>query len=343
MNPYHRYYKRNKKERRKKQILFIIIVCLVCALALGGCIFYFLQKKKNSASGYDDGNGTSSGTGNVITYNGKKYVPNDHLSNYLFLGVDTDRSFSDNSAATPGYGGQADAIYLVSYDRAKKIRHTFAIPRDTMTEIETFSLDGNSLGYAKTHLSLQFAYGDGKRKSCELMETAVSKLLMGQHIDGYAQINLESISHLTELVDYVDVTVPDDSLVSANAAYKKGAQVRLTPENTEFFVRYRDTSVSQSAISRMNRQKLYIKAFADRIHTLQAKDSATVSRVYEKLQDYMLTNMSSDVFLNLEQADSDSEITTIPGKGTTGDVYDEYQVNQEQLYQMMIQYFYREA
>lgn len=340
----HRYHKKTKRERRRNRRIRILSILLIAAGICGCCVFFLLrERRQNRNSGYEYAEAASDAGDGVITYNGKKYVPDSHLSNYLFLGIDSSTSLSDSSEAQPGEGGQADAIYLVSYDRAEKTRKTFAIPRDSMTEIETFSPAGNSMGFARNHLSLQYAYGDGKRESCRLMETAVSKLLMGLEISGYTAINLESIPHLTELVGYVDVTVPDDSLASADPAFKKGATVRLTPNNTEFYVRSRDTGVSQSALTRMNRQMTYITAFANRVKELQAEDSSTVTRVYEGLSSYMVTDMTSDLFLNLEQAKSRGSIETIPGKGTEGLHYDEYEIDQDGLYEMMIRNFYQEA
>ena len=73
--------------------------------------------------------------------------------------------------------GQADALFLVSLDRAEQKLQILTIPRDTMAQIETFNPGGKSLGMTEDHINLQYAFGDGKTKSCELMKTAVSNLL----------------------------------------------------------------------------------------------------------------------------------------------------------------------
>ncbi len=97
-----------------------------------------------------------------------EFVYNDHLSNYLFMGVDTEGEAED---ATARNAGQADAIFLLSMNRVTGEINTVSIPRDTMTEIEAFSVGGKSLGMMKNHINLQYAQGDGKHKSCELMKT----------------------------------------------------------------------------------------------------------------------------------------------------------------------------
>ena len=56
-------------------------------------------------------------TSESITYKGKTYVYNDHLSNYLFMGL---YSKGDMETAESGNAGQADAVFLVSVDRVSK-------------------------------------------------------------------------------------------------------------------------------------------------------------------------------------------------------------------------------
>lgn len=340
------YRKKTKADRKRRKRLLLLVTCIIAVIA-GVILFLAIRNMRGSAYRAGDPDdayaGPSESDDSVITYNGKKYRLNDHLSNYLFIGVDSDISLTSGDAATPGNGGQADAVYLISYDRKEKTVKVFAIPRDTMTQIESFSPDGNSLGYARNHLSLQYAFGDGKQKSCELMETAVSSLFLNLKIDGYTAVNLQSIPHLTQLVGYVDVVVPDDSLADVDPIFQKGATVRLTSENTEEFVRSRDTDESQSALVRMNRQKVFIKAFAQRVKELQSEDASTVTDIYDGLQDYMLTSMSSDIFLNLAEGTQEGDIETIPGKGVQGDVYDEYEVDQDGLYDLIIKNFYVET
>lgn len=331
-----RHRRRSGTTRGRTVLAVAVAVCCVCMLGAG--IFAMSQWGLLSLGGGDAKGDDSS----EVTYDGKTYVYNDHLSNYLFLGVDNDTVLADDATSVPGNGGQADAIYLVSYNRAEKSVAIIAIPRDTMTQIETFSLDGNSMGFATNHLSLQYAYGDGKHESCKLMENAVSGLFDGLPINGYVTVNLESLPHLTELVGYVDVVVPDDSLEAEHPEFKEGATVRLTSSNTETFVRSRDIDVSQSALTRIQHQKVFINAFLDRVRELQSEDASTVTTIYEGLQQHMLTNLGADVMVDLVEASRKGDIETIPGTGTTGDEFDEYEVDEAELYRLIIQDFYQE-
>lgn len=108
----------------------------------------------------------------TVEYKGETYKYNDHLSNYLFLGIDTREAVDTYQSQADA--GQADAIFLVSMDRATEKIKVLFIPRDSMTRIETFNPYGQSLGETTDHLNIQYAFGDGKEKSCELMKTAVS-------------------------------------------------------------------------------------------------------------------------------------------------------------------------
>ena len=277
---------------------------------------------------------------NAIVYDGKTYVYNDHLTNYLLLGVDTEGSIQEKK--TPGSAGQSDSIFLISYDRVKETTVGLAIPRDTITQIEKFTPGGDSLGFYSDHLNLQYAYGDGKRKSCELTSAAVSRLLSGLPIGGYAAVNLESIPSLTQFLGGVEVTVPDDSLSEDNPAFYKGNKVVLDETNTELFVRSRDRQEEQSAIVRMNRQKVFLDAFASKLAREQKRDASTVTTLYEKRKAEMITNMSTDQFVDIAVAKRSGGIKTIPGETGHEGVYDVYRIDDSGLYKMVLELFYEE-
>ena len=126
-----------------------------------------------------------------------------------------------------------------------------------MTEIETFDLQGNSLGLTENHLNLQYAYGDGAHTSCRLMEEAVSRLLYQVPIQGYCALNMDAMPVLADSVDGVEITVPDNSLAEVDPSFVQGAQVTITGENAETFLRHRDIEQTQSAIARTQRQKVF--------------------------------------------------------------------------------------
>ena len=275
--------KKNKK-KTKLYMAAVVLAVLILAAAIGGyAIWNNLNTAETAAgNGADDSasreeEASSAGnTSSTVTYQGKEYAYNDHLSNFLFLGIDS-REKTDTQVGRAD-AGQADAIFLVSWDRVDHSLTGITIPRDTITEIEIFDQEGNSAGKSRDHINLAYAYGDGGRESCELMEEAVSNLLYGIPIQGYCSLSMEGIPLLVEKVGGVTVTVPDDSLEAVNPQWTEGSQIQLTPDNVEDFVRYRDTQESQRAIVRMDRQQEFLRTVAKKILSPQ-----NLSRYVEKI------------------------------------------------------------
>ena len=320
----------------------ILLAAAVLCIALG--VFNrtgISHSEKTEAESGTQGWTAEKANPDAIVYDGKTYVYNDHLTNYLLLGVDTDGSIQEPKE--PGSAGQSDSIFLISYDRVKETTVGLAIPRDTITQIEKFTPGGESLGFYSDHLNLQYAYGDGKRKSCELTSAAVSRLLSGLPIGGYAAINLDSIPRLTQLLGGVEVTVPDDSLSEKNPDFVKGNKVVLDETNTETFVRSRDRQIEQSAITRMNRQKVFLEAFASKLAQEQKKDASTVTTLFETMKTEMVTNMSNDQFVDIAVAERSGGIQTIPGETGHEEVYDVYRVDDAALYKMVLELFYTQT
>ena len=327
---------RNRKKQQQKRRNIIFAAVILSVLVAGGTFAY---KEIFQGSG-DDGSFTRvDGTTDEIIYNGKKYEYNTALYNYLFMGIDK-REISEEE----GYqsGGRADAVFLVSYDSVKNSLRTMSIPRDTITLIERFTPDGTSLGKGEDHLSMQFQYGDGRHKSGQLMAEAVSNLLYGVPVDGYCAVTLDGIIALSDLVGGFPVVVPDDSLEEKYPEFKKGETVIMTSGNAEAFVRTRDITRENTALERMNRQKVYLRAFATKVKELEAGDPSIVSEIYDALTSYMVASVDNGDFIKLFGAEKDMDMESIPGKGIAAEDYDEFRVDEAELYAMVIDYFYTE-
>ena len=265
---------------------------------------------------------------------------NDHLSNYLFLGIDTRETVDTYQSQADA--GQADAIFLVSMDRATEKIKVLFIPRDSMTRIEVFNPYGQSLGETTDHLNIQYAFGDGKEKSCELMKTAVSNMLDGLPIQGYCSMNMDGISVITDFVGGIQLTIPDDSLADVNPEYKKGAVVDITGETAEQFVRYRDIDKTQSALVRQERQKTFLQALVQKAQEKAGEDAGFVTGLYDSVKSYTVTNMGNDIFAKLLAASQNgiTDTETVPGEGTHGENFDEYHIDEDALSDLIISMFY---
>ena len=358
--------KREKKKNQQKHRTILIVTAIVAAIGLM-CWFgsfscrsyqasreakqklmeYQVQEAVGGADttlegeeGRDNGNGE-------IRYQGKTYRRNTAMRAILCIGVDTKGEMEAHTAS--GQGGQADGVFLVAQDAARDRVKILMIPRDSMTEITLFDLSGNELGKDVQHLTLAYAYGDGREKSCELMTEAVSNLLGNLKIDGYAAVNISAIPILNDAVGGVTVTVRDEGLEKKAPELKKGETVTLHGAQAEIFVRYRDITKSQTAISRMGRQKQYLQGYLQATKAAAAKNDHLIPDLMNQLQSYMVTNMAKDQYLDmalsvLNSQDSlgDGDILTVPGEAVETDLYDEYHVDREALVPMVLDLFYVE-
>lgn len=333
--------KKRSKHRMRRMKLIISFLVIIFLLAAGLLIFF--QKKQvpvgKKVSVASDGLEEQ----DSISYNGKRYRYNDHLSNFVFMGVDHREQIETELGQADA--GQADAIFLVSWDRVENSLKLFSIPRDTMTDIEVYTTAKQDLGRQKNHICIAYGYGDGKHDSCKLVCAAVSWLFHDLPIQGYCSMSLDGIPVLTDAVGGVTVTVPDDSLQERYPEFEESKEVVLTGENVEAFVRSRDIEKRQSALTRLNRQNIFLQAYSEKAAGIIEQDSSFVTELYDRLEDYLVTNMGNDLFAKISQSLAEGgsrESFTIPGEGVQGEIYDEYHVNEEELYSMIINNFYKE-
>lgn len=289
---------------------------------------------------------------NTVFWNGKTYKRNTYVKAVLCMGVDRDGPMTETTLS--GDGGQADGIFLLANDTARGSMKILLIPRDSMTEITKTDTswtetNGAKLGEVVDHLSLSYAYGDGREKSCEYTKQAVSHLLMGLKIDSYMAADLEIIASLNDEVGGVTVTIPTMGMEQADPEFVFGQTVRLKGEQAERFVRFRDTERDNSAISRMEQQKLYISGFFQAVKEKSRTESNITEHLFEMSQDYMVTDMVKDEYLKLAINALEGERLTsasfkmAPGTGTATETYDEYYVDQEALVPILLDLFYRET
>lgn len=172
-------------KRKTKQNLFLIGVAI---LVIGVILFFVLRDKDESYSS----DFQESDREDTVMYGGKEYRYNEHLSNYVFMGVDTREPITEYE--TREEAGRADAIFLLSYDRVKKTVKCISIPRDTMTNVRMIAPDRTDLGTSREHINMQYAFGDGKDESCRLVKETVSALLYDIPIQGYCSLNMDGIA-----------------------------------------------------------------------------------------------------------------------------------------------------
>ena len=77
----------------------------------------------------------------------------------------------------------------------------------------------------------------------------------------------------------------------------------------------------------------------------QKSYSSFITNLYTAIEEYMVTNIGKDNFLKIMQnmEESGAEMWTLPGEGVTANGFDEYHVDDTELYKEIIEKFYEEA
>lgn len=288
--------------------------------------------------------------GKEVTYQGEKYVYNEDLVSILFLGVDKE-AFEEGGTVGDGKAGQADALFLLVLDTKTGKSRLIAISRDTMTDVNVYSDLGNFIGTEKLQLCLAYTYGDGKEKSCENTVRAVSRLFYGMPVAAYAALDLDAIAVLTDAVDGVEVTVTKD-LTIQDPSLKEGERKVLTGEQAQWYVRSRlveeKEATADANSDRIERQKQYLAAFGGKAAEQFRKNPLFLLTLYQKIKDFSVTNLSAAEVTYLgtllfRGGFQDTGILSIKGEASMGETYAEFHVDEQAMYEMVLEVFYRKA
>ena len=337
------------KIQTRAVFIAVMLMCMCSVLLLSGCRNY-----DSTDENIDDTTGETALEVNVdeaekaddlrsgkIIWDDVIYTYNDHLSNFLFMGVDKEE-LVDTTVGNAD-AGQTDALFLLSWDRVTDDVTVISIPRDTMTTINVFSKDGTDLGPTEQHISLAFGYGDGKHESCKLTKEAVSRLFYRIPIQGYCAMTLDALVEMNVILGEVTVTVPNDSLEKRAPEIKMGSEVEITTENIELFVRYRDIEVDNSALLRLERQNVFLNACYKKILQEFDTNPSIITDLYEGLTPHMVTNIGNDQFVKIMESLAEGGTVTqwtVPGEGVTTDSFDEYHVDEAAFYEQILESFF---
>ena len=344
------HYRRHSRGRRAAVVgvSILLVLCLLIGCGAGG--FFYLRHngksrlQKSAASDAPDMDGQTS---DVVVRNGKKYCYNKELINILCLGIDKTTEEMEGQPKVSGGSGQADAIVLVTLDPTAQTMKMTAIPRDTITEIETYDASGNSVGKSKNHLALAYAYGDGGKKSGELTVAAVSNLLYQLPIHGYAAIRMDAVEKLNDSVGGVTVTLPEEMQING-MTYEAGQSVTLTGSQALNYVRTRDIEAAGANLQRMERQKGYAVSFIQSAKQALKKNPTLAAMLYQDITADMVTNIGLDEAVYLasmlpQMRFSAEDIQTVQGTIRQGKKYEEYYADEDALQELILNTFYTEA
>ncbi|MCD8371503.1 MAG: LCP family protein [Clostridiales bacterium] len=283
----------------------------------------------------------------TIAWQGRTWRRSRNVKAILCMGVDrSDEMTEYRSLTVEGNAGQADGIFLLAWDSARGQVRLLMIPRDTMTEITALNDDGSLRGREVDHLTLAYAYGDGREMSCENVTESVSHLLLNLPVDSYLAVDIQVIGTLNDAVGGVTVTVPTAGMEQADPSFIQGEIITLHGSQAERFVRYRDIHTANSALTRMSQHRQFIQGFFDAVREQAREDSGTVAALFEQIQDYMVTDMRKEEYLKtamdvlMGEGIPQDGYYTLPGMGLTTDHYDEYYVDTEKMVPVLLELFF---
>lgn len=340
-----RYSGGKKKWSKKKKFLVGILLFLLCLII--GTISAFLimrYKGKQALLNYNDlnidipdGIDYEDG-GRFIYYNGHKYEFNTSIATILFMGIDN-TELKEN--ATAGTAGQADALYLFTYDTKNGKIKILCLNRDTMTDISRYDESGAYYDTSKAQLCLAYAYGDGQTLSAENQVTAVERLIYNVPINAYYAIDLSAIKILNDDIGGVTLT-PEYSFGS----FTKGQQITIKGDLAEEFVRYRDISLLDDNLRRMACQRQYINSFASQIVPAIKNNFNLPMKLYQDSSKYTVTNIDISDLTYLASTlafnYSGLELVTTSGKylDVADDEFAEFKINRTKLFETVLSIFY---
>lgn len=276
-----------------------------------------------------------------VSYNGRRYRYNTSIKTYLFMGID--RTGTVAEAKDGISGGQSDAMFLLVEDAKAQKLSVVAINRNTMTAVDVYDKDGTYIGQCELQLCLQHGYGDGMRTSCLRTVDAVSRLFYNLPISGYLSLQMEGMPMLNDAVGGVTVEVMDDlENKSLGVSLRKGETVTLNGNEAYVYIRSRDIEEFGSASRRLERQQQYLLSFLPKAKQMASGGESAVMRVYNSIEDYMVTNID---FVKLvteakNYAFDASSIYSVPGELFMGTEFEEYYVDEDALYEMILEIFY---
>lgn len=349
----HGHHKESRKSRILKTIKKVLIGLLIALLViiLGLFITYqVIYHQGKNAFLNDNGNvsintisqAESDDDGMTVTYKGEKYKYNDNIVSIVFLGVDKSELGTDNT----GKSGQADAIYIFTYDIETGKCCLIPVSRETMTDVAIYTPDEELMGYDNMQLCLAYAYGDGKKTSCENTLASLSRVFYNIPFNNVVSLNWDAIAPLNDVVGGVSLTSLED-INDQGIIIHKDEKVTLLGKDAWMYVKYRNISELKSNTRRLDRQKQYINTYMSQLIPMAKSDFSIINNLLDIAKKYMYTNLStnklvytaSEILPNIYSS-QDIDFVSIKGTIKEGEQYAEFHPDETSLYETILKVFY---
>ena len=346
-----------KKSKRKawRVLRVVLFVMLGVAIIMGAVYFVLYQTGKGKMENKtgmlttlanDTDETAQEDDGRTIMYKGEAYLLNENIVTILCIGSDNETMIEDPDSF--GKNGQADAIFLQTIDVKTGKAVVIGISRDSMADVDVYSLNGSFVRTDNKQICLAFAYGDGKKTSCDNVVKSVSRLFYGMPIEHYLSMDLQPIGILNDAIGGVTVTALEDMKLSVGLV-KKGETITLKGEDARRYVQSRNTKLLDSNIPRMKRQQQYLTAFAKKTLNMTKRDITTPVKLFNKTSQYLTTNLDTSKITYLTTSvlknnyNGDIDFRMVQGKVVQGAKYAEFIVDDIALYEMILDVFYNKV
>jgi LCP family protein required for cell wall assembly len=285
-----------------------------------------------------------------VSLNGKVYEYNEDIRTFLILGIDNAHKSGEEDQGELTAGGQSDGIFLLIMNPVDETIKVLAVNRDTKVDVLMVGIgeDGKDV-WAPANIAVQHGFGGGGAYSCELTRDAVSRLFYDIPIHGYAAINYKAIPPINDAVGGVELTLPADmDATEINKAWKPGATITLKGQDAYDFVHYRNTEEFESQRKRLNRQKLYLKTFINKVKDKTREDLTFPVTVYNNIKDETVTDLTVDSISYMASEYYDysfdgNDIYTMEGHTEMGDAFEMFIPDETALRELVINLFYKEV
>lgn len=284
-----------------------------------------------------------------VRYKNQIYAYNQDIMTFLFMGIDKRDDVAEEEEGTNG--GQADALFLLVVNPHDKTIRVIGINRNTMTDIDLYNEDGAYMTTTTAQIAVQHGFGNGLEESCEYQVEAVRKLFYNLPVHGYCAINMEAIISLTDLMGGIELTALEDVRSKLPGEDRntnivtKGETALLDGRKAYSYVSYRDVNTAGSADSRLQRQQQFLGEFIKKVKTSAAADISLPVRMYNSITKQMVTNVTADEVAYLASTVTGyhfdkSQFYTLQGENVQGEQFEEFYVDEDALYKMILDIFY---
>lgn len=284
---------------------------------------------------------TEPNNSSVIYIDGSPYKLKSGIETIMFIGTD---KYENEEAENNSFRNdmQNDFNFLMIVDNDSQKITPILINRDTMTDIQTYSVSGKKSGMAYEQLALAHTYGSGSSDSCINVTEAVSNLFYDVNIDHYVAISLDAISILNDAVGGVQLTLLDD-LTSIDPSMIEGTEIKLKGKQAEYYIRSRYGLDDSTNENRMERQKQYITEWIKAAKLSMKNDSSIVEDTIIKINEYLTTDMSVSSLSKLSEKISEYEqeqIIVLDGTTSVVDDHVQFKPDDSAIKEIVIENFY---